>query len=680
MEKRTEEALALLAGKAASGRAFFEVAAVALSRGLGARWAAVARREPDGPAVELLALAENGKPASTFGYSLDGTPCHEIYRLADAAEPRCFFPDALCTRFPNDDLVIELGAQSYLGELFFDPAGGPAGHVFVMDDRPMADDAEALRFFRLVTQRVGSEWNRWRAELALEESRMRLQHAARLANLGYWVWDEVEDRALYCSDELACIFGYESGEAYARTLTSLGAAAEHVYADDRQRYLRVMSESLAARRPFDIEYRIVTRAGDIRCVREVVEPVVDGEGRLLRTSGVIQDVTSERQVEAALAETEARFQALADHTPAVICLKDLDGRYLFVNKQFERLHRVPSSWFLGKTAYDVFPPEIAEAYTAHDRAVVTARSFVEREQWTPSADGERLLMEVKFPVLDREGKPIAVGLVGTDITERKVAEVELARAKEQAEQATRAKSQFLASMSHELRTPLNAIIGITEMLEEDVEERGLEDFAEPLRRISRAGRHLLSLINDVLDLSKIEAGRMELRYEQFDVAALAEDVVMTTQPLAEQNRNSLTLDCESSAGRMTGDALRLRQVLLNLLSNACKFTEDGEVSFSIARERVEGAEWVRFTVKDTGIGIPEEALEQLFDEFSQVESGTVRRHGGTGLGLVISQRLCRLMGGDIEVESTPGEGSTFVARLPAREQTRRRAAAPEAAP
>jgi signal transduction histidine kinase len=251
------------------------------------------------------------------------------------------------------------------------------------------------------------------------------------------------------------------------------------------------------------------------------------------------------------------------------------------------------------------------------------------------------------------------------VMERQRAEVQLRRAKELAEAATQAKSSFLANMSHELRTPLNAVIGITEMLEEDAKDLGQDDFIEPLGRVSKAGKHLLHLINEVLDLSKIEAGKIELHLEDFDIGSVVRDAATTVQALADKNGNRLTVVCPDNLGDIHADLTRVRQVVLNLLSNACKFTENGEVTLEAAREPVDGADQLSIRVSDTGIGMTPEQLDKLFQEFSQADSSTTRKYGGTGLGLAISERLCRMMGGDITVTSTPGEGTTFTVHLPA---------------
>jgi len=235
----------------------------------------------------------------------------------------------------------------------------------------------------------------------------------------------------------------------------------------------------------------------------------------------------------------------------------------------------------------------------------------------------------------------------------------------QLEIASQHKSQFLANMSHELRTPLNAIIGLTEMMTEHSARFGTEKALEPLRRVLRAGRHLLMLINDILDLSKIEAGKLELNIESVPIAPMIEEVSGTSRPLAEQNGNRLVVECPADVGALQADPVRLRQTLLNLLSNACKFTKQGDVRLSVKRMKDDGKPWLEFSVADSGIGMTPEQMEKLFQEFTQADSTTSRQFGGTGLGLAITRRLCRMMGGDVTVTSELGKGSTFTIRLPA---------------
>jgi adenylate cyclase len=234
----------------------------------------------------------------------------------------------------------------------------------------------------------------------------------------------------------------------------------------------------------------------------------------------------------------------------------------------------------------------------------------------------------------------------------------------QLELTSRHKSQFVASMSHELRTPLNAIIGLTQMMVNNASRFGTEKAAEPLRRVNRAGTHLLGLINQVLDLSKIEAGKLELSPETVNLAPLLEEIIGTARQLAEQNKNRLIVDAQANLGQLTVDPMRLRQILLNLLSNACKFTKQGEVKLRV-KKVVDGGNWIEIAVADTGIGMTPEQQAKLFEEFIQADSSTARQYGGTGLGLAITRKLVRMMGGDVTVTSEPGKGSVFTVRLPA---------------
>ena len=234
-----------------------------------------------------------------------------------------------------------------------------------------------------------------------------------------------------------------------------------------------------------------------------------------------------------------------------------------------------------------------------------------------------------------------------------------------AQEANRTKSLFLASMSHELRTPMNAILLYSELLQDDATDAGMEDFVKDLKKIQAAGKHLLSLINGVLDLSKIEFGKMDMFLETFDVKGLLTDTTATVRPLIDKNGNTLSLICSNNLGIMTADLTKVRQSLFNLLSNAAKFTENGVIELKAGRTNVEGKDWISFDVRDSGIGLTEEQMGKLFQEFTQADASTTRKYGGTGLGLALSRKFCRMMGGDITVASSYGQGSTFTIKLPA---------------
>ncbi len=257
-------------------------------------------------------------------------------------------------------------------------------------------------------------------------------------------------------------------------------------------------------------------------------------------------------------------------------------------------------------------------------------------------------------------------LLRIEIAERKRAEIALQEALHKAEAASRAKSTFLANMSHELRTPLNAIIGYSEIIEEEALEAGLDNLIPDTQKVQIAGKHLLTLINDILDLSKIEAGRMELYLENFDLGNLIEEVVVTLYPLIEKNRNQLQVDCPINLGFMYADLTKVRQILFNLLSNALKFTAGGTVILSASRELIGDSEWVYLRVADTGIGMSAQQQQGLFQPFTQGDASTTRKYGGTGLGLAISRLFCQMMGGDISLDSEVDVGSTFTVQLKAK--------------
>jgi signal transduction histidine kinase len=323
---------------------------------------------------------------------------------------------------------------------------------------------------------------------------------------------------------------------------------------------------------------------------------------------------------------------------------------------------------------------VLEGKTVHVPDVWTDPEY----QFKPGAKVGNTRTMLGIPLL-REGRPIGVIVLSRTsvrpFTDRQIELVqtfadqaviaienvrlfdEIQDKNQQLQQASANKSQFVSSMSHELRTPLNAIIGLTEMMVTNAARFGTEKAMEPLQRVNRAGTHLLGLINQVLDLSKIEAGKLELNPQTVQLAPLIDEVAGTARQLAEQNKNRLAVDTPGDLGALTVDPMRLRQILLNLLSNACKFTKQGEVKLA-ARRMVDGRDWIELAVADNGIGMTPEQQAKLFEEFSQAEASTAQRFGGTGLGLAITRKLARMMGGDVTVESTPGQGSIFTVRLP----------------
>ena len=357
-----------------------------------------------------------------------------------------------------------------------------------------------------------------------------------------------------------------------------------------------------------------------------------------------------------------------------VIVADEAGRFILFNPAAEeilhcRLSDVPTRQWADR--YGFYLPDMATPYPTDQFPLVQAM----RGQVVEAAEvfvcharaPEGIWLSVNAtPLKDDEGVLHNGVAVLRDITAHKRAEEELLKAKDAAEAANRAKSHFLANMSHELRTPLNAIIGYSEMLQEQAVDLDQHDTIPDLQKIRSAGKHLQSLIDDILDLSKIEAGKMELFFETFDAAAMVDGVVTTVQPLVEKSGNTLEVRCSPELGAIRSDMTKVRQILFNLLSNACKFTQNGAICLDVSRVSVEGRDWMHFRVTDTGIGMTAEQIDRLFQDFTQVDASTTRRYGGTGLGLAISRRFCEMMGGEISVESTLGRGSTFSFRLPSK--------------
>jgi PAS domain S-box-containing protein len=366
----------------------------------------------------------------------------------------------------------------------------------------------------------------------------------------------------------------------------------------------------------------------------------------------------------------AARDAVIEHMSDAVIVLDDRRRIVDVNPAALRLAGISANVALGRTIAELLPD-------ADD--LIARFTHVEHAATTISLDRGNGIEYYDLrisPVHGRRGRATGRLLVIRDIREQKRVEAELQAAKEAAELANRAKSTFLANMSHELRTPLNAIIGYSEMMQEDLADYDPTTQAD-LARIAGAGKHLLALINDILDLSKIEAGRMELSVEQFNLRPLLDETLATITPLAQQRGNVVTLQVASDLPQLTTDPTRLQQILLNLLSNAAKFTEQGTITLQVHQQAapyrrppipagaaLQPDTCLLFAVHDTGIGMTVEQMERLFQPFAQADSSTTRQYGGTGLGLAISRSFARMMGGDIYVESTPGAGSLFTLSIP----------------
>ena len=395
------------------------------------------------------------------------------------------------------------------------------------------------------------------------------------------------------------------------------------------------------------------------------KPSRDTNGDIVRWIGTNTDITETIEQEAETLQNERRYRSLVEAVSQIVWRVTSDGVLIGNTAPWREFTGQTDAELAGHGWLDAIHPEDRDLTMAVWSEAVGTHSIYQMEHRMRRADGEwRHVAGRGAPVMDDDGTILEWVGIHTDVTERKTAELELQRAKEAAEAANLAKSQFIANMSHELRTPLSAVIGYSEMLEEEVQDAGMSHMLADLHKINEAARHLLSMISAVLDLSKIEANRMTVFAEAFSVESLLKSVSDTVASLISKKGNKLVVDAPQLFGALHTDQVKLRQCLFNLLGNAAKFTTEGTITLRVRQFKRDHAEWIEFAVTDSGIGMNQEQLAGLFERFVQADSSTTRRYGGTGLGLSITRAFTELMGGEVDVTSKEGEGSTFSIRIP----------------
>ncbi|HWV45955.1 MAG TPA: PAS domain S-box protein [Nitrospira sp.] len=520
-------------------------------------------------------------------------------------------------------------------------------------------------FVRDITERK-------RANEALEQIMHRYKDLINSINGIVWEADASTTQFTFMSPQAETILGYPVEQ----WLSSPNFWVDHMHPEDRDWAPQYCLEEVRKHRAHTFEYRMLAADGRIVWIRDLVSVLIEN-GRVTKLRGIMEDITDRKRIEDSLRDSEERFRTFLDHAPNAMFMKTNDGHYFFTNQCFEQLCHSDREHVVGKTDVELFPRETAEQFRANDRQVIETGKAIEFEE----TNDLHTNIVVKFPVRDRLGQIYATGGIVTDITARKQMEfklqqfaaemerqnLELAEAHMQALAATKAKSEFLASMSHEIRTPMNGVIGMTGLLLDTPLTLEQREYAETVRL---SGEHLLDIINEILDFSKIEAGKLDLEELNFDLHATMEEAVGLLGERAYAKGLELTYLVQAGVPTaLRWDPGRLRQILVNLIGNAIKFTEQGEVVVTVSMEgnssettaasASSSYRTLRFEVSDTGVGITPEQQAKLFQPFTQADGSSTRKYGGTGLGLAICKQLVEMMGGRIGVDSKVGEGSVF---------------------
>ena len=527
------------------------------------------------------------------------------------------------------------------------------------------------------------------AELAQAEERLRL--ALEAGNIG--VWQEfLPARRLEVSDRCGMHLALPMGHP-----VTFEEFIDRVHPDDRAEILARVNDALETREDFSVEYRIPWLDGSTHWIQAHGRVHLDADGTPKRLNGVTLDITERKQREERLRQSEElarqrleEIQGYYDHAPVGLCILDTQLRYIRINARLAEINGLPARDHLGRGLREIVP-SLADAAEALFQQVIASGEpilNVELSGETAARPGvQRVWREQYYPLKNAEGAVIGINVVVEEITERKQAELDLKASERRYRElnahleqrvaertaeltaANAAKSRFLAQMSHELRTPMNAILGFAQILEQDnlpAEQK------EMVGLIHESATNLLHIINDILDLAAIERGQLRFENESFAPLALLQHIHRQLAPLASHKDIRLRLDTPDDPGICHGCRKRLTQVLINLVGNAIKFTEQGEVVIAAQTlpARAEDSLWLRFEIRDTGIGIPAESLGKLFQPFSQGDDSLSRRFGGAGLGLIISKQLVEAMGGRIGVSSLPNQGSTFWFELPFQRERR----------
>jgi PAS domain S-box-containing protein len=595
----------------------------------------------------------NPKFTEITGYALEEVMGQNPRVLKSGSQPQEFYADLWATITSGREWHGEFCNRRKNGELYWESAS----------ISPIRDASGEITHYVAIKDDITE---RRRIEQEIAQQKQLLENTLESLTHPFYVVD-AEDYSIKIANSAARALG-ESGVSTCHALTHKSPTP-----CDSTEHACPMVEVKRTKKPVILEHVHEDAEGNPRIMEVNGYPIFDDDGNVVQMIEYSIDITERKEFEEQLKKSEDRIRTMVDNIPGVVyrCLMDDAWTMLFISDEIEVLSGYPASDFLGEDAKRTFASimheDDIEPVAENAQKAVDERVPYTNEYRVIDKDGNVHWVYARGKAIyDEDGTPLYLDGTIFDVTEKKVMELQLEDARDAAESASRAKSTFLANMSHELRTPMNAIIGYSEMLAEDAEDEGHDEMVPDLEKINAAGKHLLALINDILDLSKIEAGRMDLFLETFDLRQMLDEAVATVMPLITKNENKLETEFADDLGNVRVDLTKLRQALFNLLSNAAKFTDGGTITLAAKKGLRDGQEWLELSVADTGIGIAADKLDAVFEEFSQADDSTTRDYGGTGLGLPISRRFCQMMGGDITISSKLGKGTTFTIELPSR--------------
>ncbi len=631
-----------------TGREFIHAATRALAQALGVRYAFIASSCEGSEALRIVSLWSGHAHEPECTYDPAPEPCSDVFGKELAVHA-----DGVRNLYPASVLVARTQARSYVGHPIRAANGKALGIIALMDVNPLSETALAVSLVSFAAARVSAEFERLDADNALLRSRERLELAVEGSQLALWDLN-VMTGEVFLSERWALMLG----ETPAATLTTLARLFARVHPEDQMAVQHAYQGAVDGTLPFyEITHRTLKDDGGFVWVRSHGKVSQrDAGGNALRLVGTNADVTWEKTAVEEVARRERELRTISDNVPVTITRLDRQLRLLYANRRFAQLIDRSPDELRGRHLIDIVGDAVFGTIEPYYRGALAGEATTYEHQI--SMDGRIRWIEVAV-VPDVGTGEVVQGVfgIGLDVTERKEVERRTQEARESAEAAARAKSDFLAMMSHEIRTPMNGVIGLAGLLLDTQLDTEQKAYAETLHRSANG---LLEILNDILDMSKIEAGKLSLERTAFDLVSTVEDIGTLWAAKAAHKALEIVVEVDPSCPQQViGDSVRLSQVLGNLVGNAVKFTQSGHIFMRVYRATDAPATTLSFEVIDTGVGIAAEIQGRLFQPFSQADASTTRRFGGTGLGLAICHRLVEMMEGSIGVESESGQGARF---------------------